>query len=138
MATIGSPLRLNLDRVPGVHETPMTIVPLKINEAGNEFGPDLTKLDPKQAPADLLRNILEPSAKINDKYYAYLFEMESGRVLTGLIVEETLAGTEPKVLKKSDISSRKQSPASAVHQLTRAPKSATMNQPAGRPAIRIG
>jgi putative heme-binding domain-containing protein len=57
-------------------------------------------------------------------YYAYLFEMESGRVLTGLIVEETpdvvkivenlLASTEPKVLKKSEISSRKQSPASIM------------------------
>ena len=55
-------------------------------------------------------NILEPSAKINDKYYAYLFEMESGRVLTGRIFEETpdvvkivknpLTGTEPKVLEK--------------------------------------
>ena len=96
----------------------------RMNGAGNEFGPDLTKLDPKQAPADLLRNILEPSTKINDKYYAYLLEMESGQVLTGLIVEETpdvvkivenpLASTEPKVLKKSEISSRKQSPASIM------------------------
>ena len=95
-----------------------------MNEAGNEFGPDLTKLDPRQAPADPLRNILEPSAKINAKYYAYVFEVESGRVLTGLIVEETpdvvkivenpLASTEPKVLKKSEISSRKQSPASIM------------------------
>ena len=51
----------------------------------NEFGPDLTKLDPKQAPTNLLRNILEPSAKINDKYSAYLFEVKSSRVLTGLI-----------------------------------------------------
>jgi hypothetical protein len=50
--------------------------------------------------------------------------MESGRVLTGLIVEETpdmvkivenpLASTEPKVLEKSEISSRKQSPASIM------------------------
>jgi len=93
----------------------------RMNGTSNEFGPDLTKLDPKQAPANLLRNILEPSAKINDKYYAYLFEMESGQVLTGLIVEGTpdvvkivenpLASTEPKLLKKSEISSRRQSPA---------------------------
>ncbi len=96
----------------------------QMNGAGNVFGPDLTKLDPKQAPADLLRNILEPSAKINDKYYAYLFEMESGQVLTGLIVEETpdavkivenpLASTAPKVLKKSEIFSRKRSPTSIM------------------------
>jgi putative heme-binding domain-containing protein len=96
----------------------------RMNGAGNKFDPDLTKLDPKQALADLLRNILGPSAKINDKYYACLFEMESGQVLTGLIVEETpdvvkivenpLASAEPKVLKKSEISSRKQSPASIM------------------------
>ncbi len=50
--------------------------------------------------------------------------MESGQVLTGLIVEETpdvvkivenpLASTEPKVLKKSEVSSRKQSPTSIM------------------------
>ena len=61
----------------------------KMSGTGNEFGPDLTKLDPKQTPADLLRNILEPSAKINEKYYSYLFEMENGQVVTGLIVAET-------------------------------------------------
>jgi putative heme-binding domain-containing protein len=96
----------------------------RMNGAGNEFGPDLTKLDPKQAPADLLRNILEPSAKINDKYSAYLFEMENGQVITGLIVQESpgevkivadpLASTEPKVLKKSEILGRKRSPASIM------------------------
>jgi putative heme-binding domain-containing protein len=91
---------------------------------GNEFGPDLTKLEPKQIPADLLRNILDPSSKINEKYNSYLFETESGQVVTGLIVEETpdvvkivenpLASTEPKVLKKSDIASRKKSPTSIM------------------------
>ena len=96
----------------------------RMNGAGNQFGPDLTKRDPKQALADLLCNILEPSAKISSKYCAYLFEMESVQVLTGLIVEETpnvvkivknpLASAEPNVLKKSEISSRKQSPASVM------------------------
>ncbi len=96
----------------------------RLNGVGKEFGPDLTKLDPKQTPADLLRNILEPSTKINDKYYAYLFELESGQIVTGLIVEETpnlvkivenpLASTEPKVLKKSEITGRKQSQASIM------------------------
>ena len=96
----------------------------RLNGAGNEFGPDLTKLDPKQTPADLLRNILEPSAKINEKYTSYLFETENGKVVTGLIVEETpdvvkvvenpLASTEPKVLKKSEIAGRKKSPTSIM------------------------
>ncbi|MFO0890870.1 MAG: c-type cytochrome [Isosphaeraceae bacterium] len=92
--------------------------------AGHEFGPDLTKLEPKQGPADLLRNILEPSSKINDKYQSYLFEMENGQVLTGLIVGETadavkvvenpLASIEPKLLKKSEIEGRKPSPTSLM------------------------
>jgi putative heme-binding domain-containing protein len=96
----------------------------KLDGAGNEFGPDLTRLEPKQAPADLLRNVLEPSSKINDKYFSYLFELESGQVVTGLIVGETpeevrivenpLASTEPRVLKKSEIAGRKQSPTSLM------------------------
>jgi putative heme-binding domain-containing protein len=95
-----------------------------MNGTGNEFGLDLTKLSPKQPPADLLRNILKPSAKINDKYYSYLFEMENGQLVTGLVIAETpevvkivenpLENTEPKVLKKSEITSRKQSPSSLM------------------------
>ena len=96
----------------------------KMSGTGNEFGPDLTKLEPKQTPADLLRNILEPSSKINEKYNSYLFETESGQVVSGLIVEETpdvvkvvenpVASTAPKVLKKSEIAGRKKSPTSIM------------------------
>ena len=46
----------------------------KLDGAGSEFGPDLTKLDPKLTPADILKHILEPSAKINEKYQTYVFE----------------------------------------------------------------
>ena len=96
----------------------------KMSGTGNEFGPDLTKLEPRQTPADLLRNILEPSSKINEKYYSYLFETENGQVTSGLIVEETpevvkvvenpLASTAPKVLKKSELAGRKKSPTSIM------------------------
>jgi putative heme-binding domain-containing protein len=96
----------------------------RMNSSGKEFGPDLTKLEPRQTPGDLLRNILEPSTKINDKYYAYLFEMQNGQVVTGLVTEETadlvkivenpLASTEPRILRKAEIQSRKQSPASIM------------------------
>jgi len=113
------------DVPPGRSITAGNLYPILYAKTFPEGGSSCSSyVDPKQAPADLLRNILEPSAKINDKYYAYLFEMESRRVLTGLIVEETsevvkivenpLASTEPKVLKKSEISSRKQSPASIM------------------------
>ena len=47
---------------------------------GNEFGPDLTKLDPKiDKPADILQHILEPSLKIDEKYQTYVFELNDGQ-----------------------------------------------------------
>src|SRR5262249_6323235 len=62
----------------------------KMNGLGTEIGPDLTKLDPKQqAPIEILRDILEPSFRINEKYQTYLFELKSGRTVTGLILEES-------------------------------------------------
>jgi putative heme-binding domain-containing protein len=91
----------------------------KINGVGKDFGPDLAKLEPRQSPVDLLRNIIDPTSKISDKYNAYVFELENGQVTTGLIVEETpqvlkivenpLAGTEPRTVKKSEIASRQKS-----------------------------
>src|SRR5262249_55834174 len=94
----------------------------KMNGVGVEIGPDLTKLDPKLKPADILRDILEPSFKINEKYQSYVFETAAGKNITGLILEETgeivkvienpLAKSEPVILKKSDIVERRKSPTS--------------------------
>jgi putative heme-binding domain-containing protein len=91
---------------------------------GNEFGPDLAKLDPKLTAADVLRDILEPSAKINEKYCTYVFETGSGKFVTGLVLEETpdvvkvienpLLKTEPMILRRSDILERKKSPTSMM------------------------
>jgi putative heme-binding domain-containing protein len=96
----------------------------KLGGAGKEFGPDLTKLDPKLKPVDILRDILEPSFRINEKYQSYVFELESGKLVTGMILEETkdvvkvienpLLKAEPLVLKKSDIADRKKSPTSLM------------------------
>jgi putative heme-binding domain-containing protein len=91
----------------------------RMNGIGTEMGPDLTKLDPKTTRTEILRDILEPSFKINEKYYSYTFETQSGKVITGLVLEETpdvvkvienpLAKTEAVILKKSDIADRKKS-----------------------------
>jgi putative heme-binding domain-containing protein len=97
----------------------------KLNGVGHEIGPDLTKIDPKLAkPVEVLHDILEPSFRIDEKYYSWTFEMESGKVVTGLILEETadllkvienpLAKADPVVLKKSDIASRAKSPTSIM------------------------
>ena len=91
---------------------------------GQEFGPDLTKLDPKMTKEDLLRHILEPSLKIDEKFQVYIFETKAGRTITGMIVEDTpqavkiienpLAKAAPVELKKSDIDSKNKSPVSLM------------------------
>src|SRR5262245_49715597 len=96
----------------------------KMEGAGQEFGPDLTKLDPKLKPVDLLKDMLEPSAKIDDKYRVWVFELKSGKSVTGMILEETadaykvienpLAKAEPLVLKKSEVADKEKSAVSLM------------------------
>src|SRR5262249_40456977 len=96
----------------------------KMNGAGTEIGPDLTKLDPKLKPVDILKDILEPSFRINEKYYTYVIETQSGKVITGLILEETadtvkvienpLAKSQPIMIKKDEIAERKRSDTSIM------------------------
>jgi putative heme-binding domain-containing protein len=97
----------------------------KLNGVGNEFGPDLTKIDPKQrTPNEVLHDVLDPSFRINEKYQTWGFETNAGKLVTGLVLEETkdtiklienpLAKAEPLVLKKSDIAERKKLPTSLM------------------------
>jgi putative heme-binding domain-containing protein len=97
----------------------------KLNGAGVEIGPDLTKLDPKQQkPAEILKDLLEPSFRINEKYQTIVFELTSGKQITGMVLEETpttykvienpLAKTEALVLKKADVAEKTKSPTSIM------------------------
>jgi putative heme-binding domain-containing protein len=96
----------------------------KMETRGNEFGPDLTKLDPKWKPADVLKHIVEPSLLINEKFQSWTFELKSGKTITGLVLEETpdtvklienpLAKAEAMLLKKSQIAERVKSPTSIM------------------------
>jgi putative heme-binding domain-containing protein len=91
----------------------------KLGGVGLEFGPDLTKLDPKWKATDVLREILDPSFKIDDKYRTWSFETNAGKNVVGMILEETadkvtlienpLASAKPTELKKSDIAARDKS-----------------------------
>jgi hypothetical protein len=62
---------------------------IESEKIGNAFGPELSKLDPKLQPLDILKEILDPSAKIEDKYKSNTIETGDGRVLTGLVIKET-------------------------------------------------
>jgi putative heme-binding domain-containing protein len=96
----------------------------KVDNVGTEVGPDLTKLDVKLTHSEILRDIIEPSWRINEKYQTFVFELKSGKTVTGLIVQETpnrvkvienpLAKAEPVLLDKSDIGSREKSPNSVM------------------------
>jgi len=71
-----------------------------------------------------LKDILDPSFRINEKYQSYVFALESGKSLTGMIVEETgdtvkvienpLVKADPVVLKKAEIAARDKSPSSLM------------------------
>ena len=97
----------------------------KFGGVGTELGPDLAKLDPKQdRPVEILKDILEPSFRINEKFQSWVIETNKGKIVTGLIVKETpeayevlenpLAKAKPVVIKKTDVADRKKSPVSIM------------------------
>ena len=96
----------------------------KLDGAGREFGPDLTKLEAKWGTADILKEILDPSLKINEKYQSNTIELGSGKVLTGLVIEETpdviklvenpLIKTDPIIIKRGDVVERVKSKTSIM------------------------
>ncbi len=96
----------------------------KLGGAGQDFGPDLTKMNPKWTSADVLKHVLEPSLEINEKYQTWVFELKSGKSITGVIVGETpaalkvienpLASTKAVEIKKASIAEKAKSPTSMM------------------------
>ncbi|HUY31783.1 MAG TPA: hypothetical protein VMV69_03315 [Pirellulales bacterium] len=92
----------------------------RLDHAGVEFGPDLAKLDLRFQPIDILRDILDPSRRIADaRYDLWIFETDSGRVVSGLVRKQTEQTVEvmekppseapPVVIQKSEIERRSMS-----------------------------
>jgi putative heme-binding domain-containing protein len=61
----------------------------QINGAGENLGPDLSKVGTKHDRSALLQEILDPSRTIEPQYMTYLVETRTGQVHTGLLVERT-------------------------------------------------
>jgi len=89
----------------------------RLDNEGQVFGPDLAKLDDKKhTVTNILQSLLEPSKVIDQKYQSYSLILESGKVITGMIVEETaeavdvvidpLAKAKPTRIEKSEIEER--------------------------------
>jgi putative heme-binding domain-containing protein len=92
----------------------------KVNGVGQELGPDLTKLDPKiDKPTEILRHILEPSLKIDEKYQSWVFDLTNGKKVTGMILEQKggvykvienpLLKAEPITINEGDIDQKTKS-----------------------------
>ena len=91
------------------------------------MAPDLSKLDLKKfTPEQILRSLLEPSVEINEKFQTYNFVLDSGQIVTGVIVGETptvitvfvdpMAKTEPITVKKAEIEEQIKSTVSIMPQ----------------------
>lgn len=84
---------------------------------GGTLGPDLSKLDKKLRGLELLRHILEPSRKIDDKYKSRTILTVDGKVHNGFVVFENemeiritsdpLSNNAPTVITKSEIEQEK-------------------------------
>jgi putative heme-binding domain-containing protein len=102
---------------------------------GQNFGPDLSKLSEKKLTAShILRSILEPSKDIDENFSSNIFLLDSGKTITGMIMEETddvlkiivdpLAKDQITVINQDEIDGRKKStqsqmPAGMIDKLSR-------------------
>ncbi len=96
----------------------------RLNGVGEQIGPDLAQLDAKTTRSDILLSLLEPSAKIDEKYQTHVFTTKMGTVVTGMILEENagrikvienpLAKTAPVLLDRADIEQHAKSPTSIM------------------------
>jgi putative heme-binding domain-containing protein len=87
---------------------------------GNVIGPDLTHAN-RQDRDFLLTSLVDPSAVIRKEYLAYVVMTTDGRVLTGLIVEQTPerltlvdARNERRTISRDQIESMHESPVSLM------------------------
>jgi putative membrane-bound dehydrogenase-like protein len=61
----------------------------KLHGEGNQIGPELTHANRKNTD-ELLATIVDPSAVVRREYLSFVVQTNEGRVLTGLLVDQTL------------------------------------------------
>ena len=96
----------------------------RMNGEGNEFGPDLTKLDQDLELTKLLEDVIEPSKVIHRDFQSHRFVLESGKIVEGLIVaagvndvrvvENPLSSTQPTRVRLDQIDRRTRSAVSLM------------------------
>src|SRR5690606_34844815 len=97
----------------------------KLNGEGHELGPDLAKMEASRHTIEhILKAIVEPSVDIDEKYQAFNFLLDSGKTITGTILEETptqlkvlvdpLARRDPITIERDEIEEQVKSPVSIM------------------------
>ena len=61
----------------------------RVGPRGGMVGPDLTKIGAKSSPAQLFEALADPSRIIEPKYQSHLFVLAEGKVISGLVTEES-------------------------------------------------
>jgi putative heme-binding domain-containing protein len=70
---------------------------------GKEMGPDLSTITSRFTKKDMLESILWPSKVISDQYKSELFELKTGKVVSGVVVRETAASV---LVRTADVPDR--------------------------------
>ena len=71
----------------------------RVHQHGKEVGPDLTQIGKKLSRLELLENIIQPSQKMDAKYFSYIVETRSGKVHSGLLIKKDETGITLKTPK---------------------------------------
>ncbi len=102
----------------------------QLGGSGHELGPNLAKLEgDKHQPAYILRSLLNPSERIDEEFQPYTFHVNSGQVISGIVLEESdesikvgvgplvtddLCGDSAFVLRRDEIDERLKSSTSLM------------------------
>jgi putative heme-binding domain-containing protein len=87
----------------------------RFGSIGKDVGPDLTTITSRFKKKDILESILWPSQVISDQYQAEMFELNDGKVVSGVIVRENATAVllrtsdnpdKPIVVTKAQIANR--------------------------------
>ncbi|MBX3412680.1 MAG: c-type cytochrome [Pirellulales bacterium] len=84
----------------------------KIGHDGREYGPDLSQVGKKLSKLKLVESLIDPNAEVDAKYNSTAVATSDGRIITGLLSQETetelviFDGKDAVTIKKADIDQR--------------------------------
>jgi putative heme-binding domain-containing protein len=90
----------------------------RFGAVGTDVGPDLTVVNSRLKPSDIVESILWPSKLISDQFHSEIFELKDGEIVNGIVSKEDAlrvfvktaqANTKPLTIMKSRMKARRKS-----------------------------